>query len=91
MDILERVWPSLDAQKRRLVEDMALALAGVSPEPEPEYMTIAQASKRFGRSTSALYKAIAEERIPHTTPNGQKKPIFIKSSDVREWLGWKES
>ena len=87
MDTIQSVWPSLTDDQHRLLEDMALALSGARPK-KPEYLTVAQIAERFGKSTSAIYKAMDEKRLPYTTPHGQTKPRYATEDDVRRWLGW---
>ena len=88
MEVLERVWASLSEQQRRLIEDMAIALAGVTPRQSPVYLTVAQIAEKYGKSPSGIYKAMDEDRLPYVTPNGQSKPRYAKESDVLAWLGW---
>jgi len=88
MDTIQSVWPSLTDDQHRLLEDMALALAGVVPRTNPQYLTVTQIAERFGKSTSAIYKAMDEKRLPYTTPHGQTKPRYATEDDVRRWLGW---
>lgn len=91
MDVLQRLWPSLAESQRKLIEDMALALAGIEPRREPERLSVAQISQRFGKSTSAVYKAMDEGRLPYVTPHGQSKPRYATAQDVTERLGWTPS
>ncbi|MBR2125823.1 MAG: helix-turn-helix domain-containing protein [Akkermansia sp.] len=88
MDTVLFVWDSLTEDQRKVWLDVGRALMGVSPQQEPERLTVSQVAERFGRSTSAIYKAMDEHRLPYTTPHGQTKPRYVKVSDVRKWLGW---
>lgn len=88
MDTIQSVWPSLTDDQHRLLEDMALALAGVVPRTHPQYLTVTQIAERFGKSTSTIYKAMDEKRLPYTTPHGSTKPRYATEDDVRRWLGW---
>lgn len=89
MDTIMFIWDSLTEDQQRVWMDVGRALMGVTPQQEPEYLTVSQISERFGKSTSAVYKAMDEKRLPYTTPHGQTKPRYAKESDVRAWLGWK--
>ena len=88
MDTVLFVWDSLNEDQRKLWLDVGRALMGVTPQPEPERLTVSQIAERFGKSHSAIYKAMNEHRLPYTTPHGQTKPRYVKESDVRKWLGW---
>ena len=88
MDTVLFVWDSLTEDQRKVWLDVGRALMGVSPQQEPERLTVSQVAERFGRSTSAIYKAMDEHRLPYTTPHGPTKPRYVKVSDVRKWLGW---
>ena len=88
MDTILFIWDSLNEDQQRVWLDVGRALMGVSPQQEPERLTVSQVAERFGRSTSAIYKAMDEHRLPYTTPHGQTKPRYVKVSDVRKWLGW---
>lgn len=88
MDILQRVWPSLDERQRKLLEDMALTLSGAPAVSEDEYLTVSQIHERYGRSHSSVYKAMNRDALPYRTPKGQERPRYAKRTDVERWLGY---
>lgn len=87
MDILQRIWPSLADNQRRLLEDMALALAGVAPRKPTEWMSVSQIADEYGCSVSGVYKAMDTGRLEYSVPNGQTKPRHARRQDVETWLG----
>ena len=91
MDTVMFVWDSLNEEQRKVWMDVGRALMGVTPQaPQATncYLTVAQIAERFGKSTSAIYKAMDEKRLPYTTPHGSTKPRYATEDDVRRWLGW---
>ena len=86
MDTIERVWPLLDEDQRGLLRDVALALAGRRPSKAPDFLTVSQIHEQYKRSTSAVYKAMDEGRLPYKVPNGAMKPRYASREDVETWL-----
>ena len=48
----------------------------------PQYLTVAEAAKLKNVTTSAVYLAVQEKRLPHTRILGK---IALKPRDVEKW------
>lgn len=89
METLEAVWPQLTEEQRRVVVNVALALASSEAHESGEWLTVRQIVAQYpGKCTrSGVSAAMAEGRLEFSTPTGQTRPRYSRRADVERWLG----
>lgn len=87
MDVIERLWPRLADSQRKLLESMAVELAGAPKPRDDERLTVSQIVEQYPTTTeTAVRWAMKHRLLPWNTPTGLSKPRIVKRSDVEAWL-----